>query len=128
MAAGDFLTIAGQAIPVQRTGAGWQPDGPNGKRRWTVTTGPLDLSAVTTLRTAIGVGSGAEADRSVNGTLLTDRPLVSCTGLYTGATAATALLCEVTITEAPFRHHRDSLFAPSTPSVRQTLTLVLREA
>jgi hypothetical protein len=128
MAAGDFLTIGTQAIPVQRTGAEWAPDGANGKRRWTVTTAPMDAADVAVLRAAIGVGSGAAADRSVSGTLLTDRPLLACTGQALSADGTDTVLCEVTIERAAFRHHRASQTTADVPTVRHVLSLTLREA
>jgi hypothetical protein len=126
MAAGDFLTIAGLAIPVQRTGAERAPDGPNGKRRWTFTTGPMAPAAVATLETAVGTGTGAESDRAWNGTLLTDRPLVTCTGLFADGAS---VLCEVRVDRAAFRHHRGTAMATeAAPSVRLVVSLVLRES
>jgi hypothetical protein len=124
----DFLTIAGVLVLIPRGQAEEQPDGVAGKRRWQVTTAPVSRADEATIRATIGAPGASESERAFDGTLWTNRALVSATGeAFAAAEGGSAsVLVEATITTASYRHWQSADAA--TVGTRRALTLVLREA
>lgn len=95
-----FLTIDAIPVPIQAGNATEEPDG-HGKRRWTFQTAPVSEATATALKSAAGVPSGAPSDRAWDGTLHTDRALVTLSGTIVGDPPG-GIPCEVTITSLSY--------------------------